>query len=465
MDYVLAFQIGAIISAVILFFTLARFSYSLRRLRGKVSMATFRALMFLGGATLSLGMIIVTTAFVSGTVIQRPWLLMFFAFLIFSQVQVATNMQLLHRLSYIIVILAIIDALFISITSPLTISPHLLTLMVGGFILSLSLSIYLLKQSITIYSVSVFLLQVLFLLSWYVISNELITNLVTEPFLLIFMPTVIASAMLGSLLRPWRQIVYLCVLFFALIACPSIGIAALLSSPHYEIAVFAFGALFVALCALLSLDYFLREAIETGTHIPRYMSVCLIVAALLASSHTVAFSIVISTGEVAWNLSFVEWLVGLIGIAAFILCGHYAILSRSVFSAMRRVLICIVAVLFILGNAYVQDARWNFIDLVPSAAALILFGVAGYIKFAQRLQREGAARTARRFITFANMPLLFAISMMLTENLPFIIPMTLTVACGILLIVSSPVRLARISASSSRATTVGITTTSVSSGG
>ncbi len=457
MDFMLAFRIGAIISVTVLAVSLVRFSYSLRGLRGKVKQTTFRALMFIGGASLCLGLMIFTSAFFAGTTIQRPWILLFFVFIISSQMNVATTRIVLHRITYLIAIVSIIAVAFISIATPTTASPILISIVLPiTFMCSILLSLYLLKHYVNIYSVSALLLNLLLILSWYIVSNDLIGNMVLEPFLLIFMPAVIASATVGSLLRPWRQMVLLTVLFFALIACPSIGIAALLSSTRYEISVFAFGALFVAFSSILSLDYFMREAIDTGARVPRYMSVCLIVAASLAASHTVAFSIVISLGVVGWNLVFVEWFMGLVGIAAFVLCGYYPVLSSGLFVTLRRVLICIVGVLFILGNNYVQGGRWNYQDLVLPTAVVILFGVAGYIKFTRRLSREGAAQSARRFLIFASMPLLFAIAMMLTEDIPFIISISLTLTSGVLLIVSSPVRFTR------SATRRGIHTTGMS---
>ncbi|NWF94624.1 MAG: hypothetical protein HXY34_00605 [Candidatus Thorarchaeota archaeon] len=440
MDFDLAFQVGALLSVVIISATTVSFLLTLRGIRKRVTTNTFVALLLFAGACVFLTVSVVMSAFVQGTVVQRPVLMAFFLCTINCAIHVGTSSRRLPQLGLAITLGVTALTVAFTATTPTETSPVLIAATAVVFSTSLLLAIWLVLTAYSPFTVGLVLLNVSFLLSWATIIQGLVAE-GQQAFMLIFLPVVVSGSVLGSLLKPWRRAVMLFTLFALLLTCIPIAMSALLTSSIIDVWLFALGALFVGLVAIAPLEYFVEQATEGGTRIPRYMAVMMIVIALLAASHSVVFGLIETLGTQPEAVLFVEWIMGLVGVVCFTMAAHYSLLKPQAFAALRLILISFSSVLLVLGNYYVRGGRWVYDTIFPYLALMIVIGIIGYLIVAQRLRAAGAGRAGRNFVVFSLMALMYAIVIFTIEDLGPILGAGLTVLCGVMLAASSPIRL------------------------
>jgi len=443
-DWLLAYEVGAVLSSGILMVSLVSFISALRKTHGSVAPNTFRALVMFAISAIMLGMIAVTTVYVSGTVGQRIWIALYLIFIINCQAQVATSDRRVHYVTYLAAILAAVGGIVSGMSSPTEVSPVLGMALAISFVVSFIVAFYLVLDAPSPFTVGILLLDLAFLGAWFSILEGLVPS-VPEALVLVFLPVVTASAILGSMLRKWHRTVSLFLGFVAAIPCLSVSVAGLISDAvgTWEIWSFGFVALFVSMAALASLEYFLQQIGEAGAKVPQYMAIALAVISTMAGIHSVHHTVFIDVGVGSPTMAFsfllwTEWIIGLAGVSVFILAAFKSILRPVTFSAVRYVLIVLVSVLILLANEIVANGRWSYDQLFPALVGLIVFGILGYIEIARRLRTAGAGRAARNFVVFSLASLIFAVTIFMTEDLSVPIILVLLAISGIMYVSSSP---------------------------
>ncbi len=454
MDFTLAVQIGSVVTAGILVFSAAEFGRSIYRIRGDVASSTFRALVFFGAASLTLGLIVINTTFVAGTIGQRTWIALFLVFIIVSEVHVATDSKRAHRGIYLVAVFALVAAALVAMQSPTEVSPVLATALTIAVTTAVLLGAWLTYDSPSPFTVGLLLLLGAFLASWSIITQGVFAQEIDlssfNLFLILFLPGMVASSIMISMLKPWRRILTYFIIFTSVMTAASIGLAALLThsaAVDLQIAIFVFATCIIVAASTGSVDFFLEQSAETKARIPLYMALTLVSIAGLLILHMLFYPMFLLTGiSEDPLLSYTQWILGMTGTAAFVIGGFYSVISKRAVNYLRRGLLVFVAVMVVLANPVIRlDSlglayRWVYNDLFPYLIGVILVGVVGYMLVVRRLRRVGSQRAARNFMSFAFSALATAAAVFFSDDLPYLVVLALIVILGSLMLSSSPRR-------------------------
>jgi hypothetical protein len=451
MDFTLAVQIASLLEAGILTASTIEFGRSIYRIRKDVTDATFRALLFFGAASVTLGFIVINTTFLQGTIGQRTWIAFFLVFIILSEVHVATDSKKVHRGLYVIAVLALSAAALVAVQSPTEVSPILGNALTIAVIVAIILGAWLAYDSPSPFTLSNLLLLGAFLTSWALITQGTFGRQIdlrsVNLFLILFLPGLVASSIMASMLKPWRRIFTYFIIFTAVMTGASIGLGALISravAADLQIALFVFAASIIIVASAGSIDFFLEQSAETGARIPLYMAATLLATAGVLIVHLVFYPIVLLSGTMEDPvLSYAQWIVGLFGAGAFVVGGLHSIVGKNTIGYVRRGVLIFIAAMIVLLNPIVRvdtlgNYRWMSTDLVPYLLVVLGVGITGYLLVARRLRRVGSNRAARNFVAFAFSSLATAIVVFLAEYLSFIGVMAMVVVLGCAMLSTSP---------------------------
>ncbi len=456
MDFTLTLQIGSIVTAGILVISAAEFGRSIYGIRGDVSSSTFRALVFFGAASLALGLIVINTTFVAGTIGQRTWIALFLVFIIVSEVHVATDSKRAHRGIYVVAIFALSAAALVAMQSPSEVSPILATALAIAVTTAILFGAWLIYDSPSPFTVGLLLLLGAFLASWSIITQGVFVQEIDVSsfnlFLILFLPGMVASSIMISMLKPWRQILTSFIVFTSIMTATSIGLAALLTysaAVDLQIAVFVFATCIIVVSSTASVDFFLEQSAETNARIPLYMALTLVSIAGLLVLHMLFYPMLLLTGiNEDPLLSYIQWILGMTGTATFVIGGFYSVITKKTVGYLRRGLLIFIAVMAVLANPVIRSDslgvtyRWVYDDLFPYLLGVILVGVVGYMLVVRRLRRVGSHRAARNFMSFAFSALATAAVIFFSDDLPYVVIVGLIVVLGSLMLSSSPRRIA-----------------------
>ncbi|TFG13870.1 hypothetical protein EU537_05265 [Candidatus Thorarchaeota archaeon] len=440
MDFQLSIEFGAIVAIIILAGSLVKYSSSVLSVRKRVSGSTLKALVFFGASGAALGGLTFTSTLSAGTIAARFWIVLFFVFLINAQVQIATENRYAHYGTYLVAIVATTWSAIVALGSPTEVSPVLGLALYITFSVSLMLSLWLLYESPSPFTAGMLLILLSFLGSWFAIITELIFAR-PEYFLLVFLPVALSAAILRAMLQPWKQIITSFAGFMAIIVATALIPAAIISN-QFEIWLFVLLSTFVALAAIGSIDFFVEQALETRARIPALITITLICISMIAVNHGVFWSVLIETGLQDEPMLFIEWILGVAGASSFVLAGIYSLSSPSGRRIARHILVIFSGAMIVLGNDYVRMGRWVYNDLFLILSVALGIGAIAYLRVAKQLMESGATNAARNFIAFMFAALGSSIVTIASDDLPFWLSIALLALTGIMLIYSSPRRLA-----------------------
>ncbi|MBD3157391.1 MAG: hypothetical protein GF309_01260 [Candidatus Lokiarchaeota archaeon] len=436
MDFVFASMIAGLVTSLLLVVSLIVYARSVHSVKGRIASNTLHALILFGGAGVALAGLSVASSLYSGTAANRPWIVLFFAFLIVSQVKVATKSKRIHYATYGIVILAILFGMVVAHASPTQTSPILLFVLSIIFAASLLLSLFLLWDSPSPFSAGMLVLLAAFLVSWISIVSGIFQQN-PEYFLVLFVPAIIDSALLASMLKPWRRIITLVVLFTGIVVGTSMFIASFLAGDTriWLLTVFSFLAAFSAIGGI---DFFVEQYQETRARIPGYISIFLVSLSLLIINHIIFFGVFETYGHNDWNLLYLEWVIGVVAAGAYVMTSIQPMVSTGTSKYARRFVLAFMAVMTVLGNEYVRYGRWVYDDIFPLLLSFVGIGVIGYILVVRRLLDSGNRNAAANFVGLMTGALATAFVIEYSDNLPFVVTLILLIITTVMIYRSSP---------------------------
>ncbi|MHA1247030.1 MAG: hypothetical protein ACTSPE_06860 [Candidatus Thorarchaeota archaeon] len=435
MDFVTVVQIGATLSLAVLAVSLTVFLRRVATVRGKVTSTTFRALIFFGISSFMIGVIVVVAAFTNDLTAQRVPITIFVVTAMASIAHIATDDRRVHHAMYVTAMVLLLAA----VTVPLYLPPHttrqlMFFSLFVSFIMVMILSIWVFWSSPSPFTGSLVALGTSFIVVWGVIATVGIAgNMELMP--VIFIPIAIASAVLASILKPWRMILTLFTAVYAVVNLVSLGVNALMSSEFFTFG-FVAAAAIAALATIVSIDFFAEQATSTQAVVPTYVTVSLIAVSMLFVIHSMewAFAYPLLT---LWTFIWAEWILANVTIASFMLAGLATFMSKSIRHA-RRIVLAITTTLIVLGSDFASAGRWTVEALIPFVLAELAIGVYAYVRTARRLRNLGAKRAASHFLAFMSSIVLGALVVLVSFEIPPVLTMGLFVMIALALTQSSP---------------------------
>lgn len=437
MNFELSLIIAGLLSTLAIFLGLMVYARRLRSVYNEVSKPIARALVLFGISTAFMGVIGISGVFASNlSMVPITFML---AALFIAELNLASSNELLVKRASIVIILISIMVFAETVLGILFSYPSFMLMPTLGlfFIASIVTSVYLLKESPNPFSASIFIL-VVFLAIAAASAATGILGTHPEYFIIQVIPLIVGAAVLGSMLRPWRHIISLSIGILAFIVGFSLAIPAYLDGDT-SIMIFALVAAFAGASTAIPFDFFVDQATITKATTPMYMSVTLLLVALLVITHSNNYAISLSTiGYWDPNILFIDWFFGLFGVAAFTLASITAMTSKQTSQRSREILIGVMCILLTLGHPYVVDGRYELDVLYIGLMAVLAIGFVEFFGVAYKLAKAGAAMAGARFVAFMFAGLGIGIVAMFADLIPLEITASMLVGAGVLLIASSP---------------------------
>ncbi len=455
MDFELAFFISTHITSVIIAIALMVYIYSVRKVISDVKRHTAHALVFLSVAGLAMIPISLTDFYFTDTL--WLWAGLFFGFLalalqsiFYSEEKSGTKFKVVAAGILLFVIVMSLLRITVFPWLPLYFEIVGIMILMGS---SLIYSGILLKETPTTFTVSLFILQIAFILSW----GLWLTKFIPENpayFIIQAIPMLVAAAIFSSVSRQWRTLVT----SFLVAAMVNLGISLSWSSyisGEFLIYQFVIVAVIAGLSVMVPLNYFLQQSSDSRARTPLYMGMVLIALAGLVINHSTSWAIYITQGGI-WNeyLTFIDLVLGAIAINSFLLAGASAGFSSATYNKIRDIVLVMTSAIIALGVPYVRIVeetgvmRWKVAALYPVLLISIAVGVLFFIRVSLKIHRRGATRAAQTFMLFIMSSLSLGLVVMfsdifLSANI-FGLNLILLLIAATLALVSSPPVLARL---------------------
>jgi hypothetical protein len=437
MDFGLSMMISGLLVSGTVYAGLLVYVRRLRNVYNDVSNPTARALVLFGIANAFLGLMGITGLYAAEY--SMIWVTFMFASLFLSEMSlIISNEVTVKKLGILVFVVAII-AMIDVVISALFRSPRFILMPILGILVIGSLvgSLYLLKEIPNPFTGSIFTLILLLIIAA-VTAQTGIVGAHPEYFIVQVTSLIVATAVLVSMLRPWRHIISYSVGLLAIIVGLSLAIPAYLDGDT-NIIIFSLLAAFAGAATAIPLDFFIKQAIETRASTPLYISFTLLFVGLLAITHSNNFAIAFSSIGV-WdvNILFIDWFLGLFGVCAFIMAAVSASLSETARAASKDVLIGAGCILLTLGHPFVENGRYDLTPLYLAIFVLLIIGFIGFFNIVYRLSKAGATMAGARFLAFMFASLALGIVAMFADRIPLEVLTVLMISAGVLLIISSP---------------------------
>ena len=306
-------------------------------------------------------------------------------------------------------------------------------------------SIYVLRESPNPFTVSMIIILILTIIA---AVTHMIDLVATAPqfFILQVLPVVVAVGVMGSMLKPWRNIITISMLSLIVSVGPALFIPAFIAN-NMTIFLFTGALTFALVCLIVPLSFFLQQAVETKASTALYISVSLIAIGLLALTHGNNFAIANSPIG-AWDeaILFLDWFFGVFAVSCFTMAAIAASFSTNVRSASREIIIGIAASLLVLGHPIVRWVevegtliqRWELDPLYLGILSLLAVAFIVFFKMSYQLWKVGSGRAGLRFVFFMFAALFLGIVAMFADMIPLDLLVPLLVFAGVMLILSSP---------------------------
>ncbi len=450
MDFALSLLISGIVASVLLIFAIIIYFRRFREIEGQLTEGTRRALLSFG-----LSVVFLVLVPISGILLPTiipVWISALVVGLIVSEMYLAMDdVEKVKKygtfLGVLVLVVGFETVLRILIPSyPLppialimVLPPSLITAIIG--------TLYVLRESPSPFTGSMLIIIVFTIFAG---MSATIGDLLVTPqyFIIQILPVVVAAGVLGSMLRPWRNIVTLSLA--SLIVCVGIALSipALLEG-EAVIYLLTIPVTFALLCLLSPLSFFLKQTVETRATTALYISLTLVSMALLALTHVNNYAISYSSLGV-WDegILFIDWFFGVLAVSAFTMSAIATSFSANVRHASREVIIGFGMMLLTLGMPFVRWVevdgemiqRWELDPLYLGIFALVIISFMVFFKMAYQLWKAGSGRAGLRFIFFMFATLFLGIVSMFADNIPIDLLMPLELAAGVMMLLSSPRR-------------------------
>jgi hypothetical protein len=308
-------------------------------------------------------------------------------------------------------------------------------------------ALYVLRESPSPFTASMIVILVFTLVAG---MTAIILDVIANPqfFLILITPVIVAAAVVGSMLRPWRNIITLTMLGLIVTAGLGLFIAGFIAG-NMTIFLFTAALTFALVSLTIPLSFFLQQAIDTRATTALYISVSLISIGLLALTHGNNFAIANSAiGSWDETILFIDWMFGLLGVCAFTMAAIAASFSANVRRASREILIAFGFILLTLGSPLVRFIeidgetimRWELDPLYLGIFAMLLISFSIFGRLSYQLYRVGSGRAGLRFVFFMFAALFLGIVAMFADLIPLDLLVPMLLLAGVMLILSSPRR-------------------------
>jgi hypothetical protein len=450
-DFALSVLVAGIFSSAALLLGIAVFFQRLRKVSRQITGATLNSLRSFGVAAVFL-VLIPGTGILDAQLVP-VWITGDLAGLIVSQIYLAIDTERTVRrfaaLVSAVTLIVMVEGLARTAFEIYPFMPIAMMVVLPTFlIVSFVGAVYVLKETPSPFTGSMFVIIVFTIIAAITAALGFVSG-APQYFVLQVLPIVVAAGVLGSMLRPWRNIITLSMLALFLTVGPALFIPAFIGS-NVNIFLFTASATFALACLTIPLSFFLRQAIQTRAATALYISISLIAIGLLAITHANNFAIAYSSLGPAWddNILFIDWLFGLLGVSTFTMSAISASFSPSVRVAFREVLIGVSSGLLVLGYPFVRWVevngtliqRWELNPLYLGIFAIIIVAFAVYSRIVYQLYRAGSARAGLRFVFFMFAALFLGIVAMFANYIPIEALVPVLLLAGVLLVFSSPQR-------------------------
>ncbi|MDF1541125.1 MAG: hypothetical protein P1Q69_19665, partial [Candidatus Thorarchaeota archaeon] len=430
MDFSLSVTIAGLISTALLLMALGVYYRRFREISGQLTPPTRRALA-------SFGIGVFFLALVGPTGLIAPsftlvWTAALFAALAIAQLNLTNdNESMVRRASILLIILSAftsveaIARIFIPAFSLPYVTYAFLAILI---VISMIGAIYALKESPSPFTASMLGIIVFTIITEFTASSGFITE-APQFFILQIIPIVCAVGVLGSMLRPWRNILTLTMLSLIVTVGPALFIPAFIAN-NMTIFLFTTALTFALLCFTVPMSFFLQQAIETRATTARYISLALISIGLLALTHGNNYAIANSPIGV-WDESilYFDWFLGVFGVSAFTMSAIASSFSANIRQASREVIIGFGAALLALGYPFVRRhdvygdgslviERWELDPLYLGIIALLVVAFAVFLKLSYQLWKAGSGKAGLRFVFFMFAALFLGIVAMFADMIP-----------------------------------------------
>lgn len=451
MDFALSVLVAGVISSTALLLGIIIFFQRLRKISGQLTPATLNSLRSFGVSAVFL-LLIPGTGLLDAQLVP-VWIAGDLAGLIISQLYLAIDNERTVRrfmgVIWTVTIIVIVEGLARTAFQAYPFLPIAMMVALPTFlVVSIVGAVYVLKETPSPFTGSMFVIIVFTLIAAITAALGFVAG---EPqyFILQVLPIVVAAGVLGSMLRPWRNIITLTLLALFLSVGPALFIPAFIAG-NTNIFLFTASATFALACLTIPLSFFLRQAVQTRAATALYVSVSLIAIGLLAITHANNFAIAYSSLGPSWDegILFLDWVFGVLAVGTYTMSAISASFSPEVRLVSREVLIGVSAGLLVLGHPIVRWVdvggsliqRWELDPLYLGIFAMLVVAFAVYFRIVYQLYRAGSGRAGLRFVFFMFAALFLGIVAMFADNIPleFLVPLLLV--AGILLVFSSPQR-------------------------
>jgi hypothetical protein len=311
-------------------------------------------------------------------------------------------------------------------------------------------AVYVLRESPSPFTASMIVILVFTILAG---LGAVYIDTIANPhfFLLLTTPVLVAAGVVGSLLRPWRNIITTTMLGLIISTGPALFISALITN-NTIVFLFSVSLTFALICLIIPLAFFLQQAVDTRATTAFYISLALVSIGLLALTHGNNYAIANSSVGV-WDegILYIDWFLGLLGVGAFTMSAIASSFSVSIRHVAREIIIGFSCILLALGHPFVRwhdvfgdgtlvIQRWELDPLYLGIFALLIVAFAVFFKLSYQLWRAGSGRAGLRFVFFMLAALFLGIVAMFADLIPLDLILPLFLLSGVMLILSSPQR-------------------------
>lgn len=453
MDFELALYTSGTMTAVLLAAMLVVYGVSIRRVFADVTKSTKRALIMFGMSGVMTVVVTVAGLYFRGFFLS--WMGFFFAFV------VATILYILYPESRRA---AAGRAVAFAIAFGMLAENFVRVVILPGYtqmfeyigltvllIASFTYSIVLVRDTPSAFTGSILLVLILYIVTAATAATSFIF-IHTEYFIIQSLPIIVSAAVFGSVLRPWRTMITLFIVFLAASMGGGLVWASLLAG---DVLIWQFTIVAVAACICVAapLNFFIQQGADTGARTPRFIGVVLIALSLLILTHTNSWAIYLMEigpkAALTWNeyMVSVDVILGVIAIGTFALAASAASFGERTYGTIREFVVILGTAIAVLGLYPVRIDRWAANALYPALALLMAAGIILFIRVSVRIYRAGAIRAAQNFMTFVVSALTIGIVVMFSDQIAaisFELVLLMMVVAGALALASSPPVLASI---------------------
>lgn len=449
MDFLISLLISGIISSALLIVGIVIYLGRLREISSELSDPSRRSLRAFGISNIFLVLVSLTVYILPNTV--PIWIAGVLAGIIMSQFYLSVdNARTVRRIGIVLfslILLLVLETLATIFIVPYLLPPLIQIIVLPSFIItSIVGSLYVLRESPSPFTVSMFIIIVFTLLAALTAGLGFIGDN-PQYFILQIIPVVVGAGVLSSMLRPWRNIITLTLLSLILSVGPALFIPAYLGGDT-TIFLFTITLTFALVCLIVPLGFFLQQAVQTRATTALYISLSLVCIALLALTHGNNFSIANSELGPTWDegILFIDWLFGILAVSSFTMASIASSFSPTIRHATREVIIGFSCALLVLGHPIVRWVeiegelvqRWELDPLYLGIIGLLIIAFIVFFKLAYQLWKVGSGRAGLRFIFFMFAALFLGIVAMFADNIPLDLLVPLLLMAGVMLILSSP---------------------------